>query len=141
MWLGLLLAPPTPDGGLSLHLDRAALEHPADEVALLSCSARWHNRTGTSLATHTNFYGLFDGVVLVIADAQGRELHRQPYTAHLSPYAMAQPLTLPVGETTAVLVFPLDTALLPGAHRLWLEGGLVGHAELSTGFTSEPLPL
>lgn len=139
MWTALLMPPalhaePT-DQAPTLHLDGVVLTwmstaEDGQTHLTLRCSARWEN-PGSPLSGQTAFGGVFDGVWLVAVDAEGREVVRRAYTHHQSPHSQGRPITLPAGQTTAFLSFPLEGVHLGQLAQVRLEGGLVGSAAVS----------
>src|SRR4051794_13942097 len=65
------------------------------ENPLFVCQAVIVNRTGGTLRVLSNFFSAFDGLTLVVEAEGGRELARQPYVRHRSPYsAVPRPFPL-----------------------------------------------
>ncbi|MFT4622605.1 MAG: hypothetical protein ACI8PZ_001261, partial [Myxococcota bacterium] len=120
--------PPTP---LALALDavRVAPLGGTPPSRLVSCDARWVNRTHGPLSAATNFSSVFDGVWLVGVDSDGDEVLRVSYAWHQSPMAEARPVQLANGETVQTLGFPLQGPSRVEVARYRLEGGLVGNAQ------------
>ncbi|MFT5458954.1 MAG: hypothetical protein ACI9K2_005464 [Myxococcota bacterium] len=104
---------------------------------LVSCDARWINRTGGPLSAATNFSGVFDAVWLVGVDRDGQEVLRTSYSWHQSPMLEARPVQLADDETGKTLGFPLHEPPGPEVARYRLEGGLVGNARFDRVPASE----
>lgn len=122
--------------GLSLHLHAARLE-PMENGTFVHCDVRWENETGAPLEGDTCCGGgAFDGLSVVLLDAEGRELARQSHLYHQSPVAEAIPFTLPPGTTHETLVFPVDD-FPEGVAQVRIEGGLLGNDEHREGYASE----
>ncbi|HEY3358023.1 MAG TPA: hypothetical protein VGQ83_32540 [Polyangia bacterium] len=117
-------------------LVRASASGEAHDL-LVRVTATLRNRSGAPLTVRSNFGGVFDGLTLVATAADGRELARQAYIYHQSPYAQDTPYVLPPGDTTRELVFPLAALKDPPAVvRLRLVGGLPG-TPITAGLQSQ----
>jgi hypothetical protein len=134
------LGPAVPLAALAGHLEdtvaatlpvavalEAAHAQRTEHDLLLHLTATLTNRSGAPITVRTNFGGPFDALLVVVAGADGRELARQGYTHHQSPYAQDQPHVLKPGPTTQALVFPVAALKDAGGPlTLRLVGGLPG---------------
>jgi len=109
---------------------------PSNYVSFV-CTAVINNQTGGPLTIMSSFFSAFDGVHLTVLDASGKQLARQSYIYHQSPYSLTKrPFTLPPGETSRELHLPIygiPTTNLTVSLRL--EGTLPG-STYSGGLTS-----
>jgi RNA polymerase sigma factor (sigma-70 family) len=80
---------------------------PWGKDVLFECRATLENRTGKELKVRSSFFSVFDGTWLVIQDEKGKELKRQSYVFHQSPFSVANEHRLPVGKTTKTIAFPV----------------------------------
>jgi hypothetical protein len=121
-------APSTPlaRAPVTLTLDRAAVIRNEHGVRV-ECDATLTNATAAPLPAATNFGSVFDGLSLVLSSEDNKEIARQAYVYHQSPYARDREIVLPVGATHHPLVFPID-GIGAGvrALRVALVGGLPG---------------
>lgn len=100
------------------------------------CEASIVNRTGAPLHVTTNFSSPFDGLEIVVTSEDGKELARQAYIHHQSPFAENQRVPLPAGVTTQTLVFPIaELTNVTGPVHVKLAGGLPG-TSLRSGLLS-----
>ena len=100
--------------------------------ALVVCEAVIDNRTGGGVAVATQFASAFDILFVVVRDEKGKELLRQAYVAHQSPFVTAREFTLKKGENKQELRFPVDLPKGTGTIRVSLAGRLphAGHDHL-----------
>ena len=92
---------------VSLILAKASAET-SSQGYLFDCQAVLDNATGKELAVRTNFYSVFDGLEVVVTNADGKVLAQQGYIYHQSPRTSSgRSLTLAQGRTNAGLVFPI----------------------------------
>jgi hypothetical protein len=91
----------------------------------IECEVELKNDTGSALQVESNFYSAFDGLVLVIMDSEGKEVCRQWYTHHQSPFT-PEPRTfeLPIGITRKKLSFPVHLGKIVGKLKVKIVGGL-----------------
>jgi hypothetical protein len=111
-----------------LDLVKATAERLDSGGVLFCCTATLKNNSGAELQVRTNFFSVFDGIILLVLGESGERLHQQPYIFHQSPYSPHDSdLPLKPGETRETLVFPVhglpkDTRSV----RLLLVGFLPG---------------
>ena len=131
--------PAPPRAALQLHLDGVKLLYmQRDPPSVgIGCDVRWVNGTGKPLVGSTCCSGAFDGLSLVAIDREGKEVVRQSYLAHQSPFAQALPVTLPTGETRETLTFPIDGVAFGSMSRFRIEGGLIGNEDHGSGYATE----
>lgn len=114
-----------PHEPVRLLLPRASAERWDDEV-LFACDAVVVNDTGTELKVKSGFHSAFDGLRLVVLNAEGKRLVQQPYTCHQAPSSPEGTVfTLHKGKNAKALVFPVRG--LPGdatAFRVLLVGAV-----------------
>lgn len=111
-----------------LSLERASATR-GEHGVHFECETSLLNRTGATLHVVTNFSSPFDGLEIVVAAEDGKELARQAYIYHQSPYAENQRVPLPPGVTTKTLSFPIaDLTGITGTVYVKLAGGLPGTA-------------
>ncbi|MHC4504322.1 MAG: hypothetical protein ACYTFI_13540, partial [Planctomycetota bacterium] len=85
------------------------------------------NASGSPLEVVSNFFSAFDGLAIVVMTSDGKEIGRQAYTAHQSPYSTGRTLELPAGWTEERLVFPVvGIKERRGQLKVKLVGGLPG---------------
>jgi hypothetical protein len=92
---------------ISLILTEASVEKLAQGY-FFSCAAVLDNASGKKWGVHTNFYSVFDGLELVVTNAEEKLLAQQAFIFHQSPHSPSgQILRLPEGPTKGSLVFPI----------------------------------
>jgi hypothetical protein len=95
-----------------------------------ACTAVVDNQAGGPLTIMSAFHSSFDGLHLMVMDTSGKQLARQSYLYHQSPYSPTKrPFTLSPGRTTKDLRFPIGG--IPTTTKtvsLRLEGTLPGSA-------------
>jgi hypothetical protein len=75
---------------------------------LFTCKVIIENNTGAVLKVKSNFFSAFDGLSLVVRDEDGKELKKQSYTFHQSPFSIEpREYPLPSGKATKQIVFPV----------------------------------
>ncbi|HEX4607969.1 MAG TPA: hypothetical protein VH092_07175 [Urbifossiella sp.] len=85
------------------------------------------NRTGRALTARSHFASAFDALTLVVRDANGKELRRQPVAAHLSPSTLTpRPFTLAAGKTRQALRVPVELPADTRTVRVSLYGTFPG---------------
>ena len=122
----LLLAPAArgDEPPVELTLAKATAAPNGDQV-LIRCDAVIDNRTGGAITVRSNFSSAFDGITVVVRNEKGKELLRQAYVAHQSPFAPpGRDFALKVGENKQELGFPVDLPKGVGTIRVSLVGTL-----------------
>lgn len=109
---------------------------PSNYVSV-ACTAVIDNQTGGPLTIMSSYYSCFDGLHLVVLDPSGKQLARQSYLSHQSPYSPTKRrFTLPPGKTTDELRFSIyDIPSTTKTVSLRLDGTLPG-STYSGGLTS-----
>jgi len=93
----------------------------------VQCDVALRNTSGSPLKVASNFFSAFDGLAIVVMTRDGKEIRRQGYTWHQSPYSTGRTLELPVGWTEEGLVFPVSGIKGRDEHlKVKLVGGLPG---------------
>jgi hypothetical protein len=99
------------------------------------CDAVIDNRSGAVLRVQSPYKSAFDGLAIVIMDANGRKLTQQPYTYHQSIASLDPMSSFPLAEGTNCeqLSFPVS-GLEYGwkRYRVLLVGTLPGSAYRGT---------
>jgi hypothetical protein len=92
---------------VTLTLESASAQRWTKDI-LFKCKVTLANDTGKELKVKSNFLSVFDGMTLVIQDEKGKELKRQGYTYHQSPFALNKEHRLQSGKTTDTINFPIS---------------------------------
>lgn len=130
--------------GVRLTITQATAER-TDHYTLFSCAAILTNATGRPLQVKSNFASAFDGLDLVVMTTDGRQLCRQPYIMHQSPYSFdGRWFTLQPGQNRQALAFPVPD-MPPSLHKVkvMLTGILPGsdyHADITSKAVAVRLP-
>jgi hypothetical protein len=107
-------------------LERASATR-TNQGVLFQCETSLLNRTGAPLHVVTNFSSAFDGLEIVVTSEDGKELARQAFIHHQSPFAESQRVPLPPGVTSQTLAFPIaELTNITGTVNVKLAGGLPG---------------
>ena len=97
------------DARVSLMLSAVSAEKRADDT-LFRCDVAIVNDTENVLTVSSNFYSAFDGLELVVTDADGKTIKQQPYTSHQSPFThKGRQFPLKRGKTQTSLAFPISS--------------------------------
>ena len=125
-----------PNGGVSLSITSATAQRKPDMLDLW-CDAALDNHTDAPLVVTSNCSSAFDGLTLLVRDANDRLLAQQSFLAHQSPRQDGLHFTLRVGRNTHHMGFPLFTLTnAPSTLRLQLVGTLPGSG-YQAGLTSQ----
>jgi hypothetical protein len=91
------------------------------------------------LAGTTSCSSIFDEVSLVVTDATGREVVRQPHNYTCSPYADGQPVSLAAGRARTTLRFSVERAVRAPGTTVRLEGTFAGRPDVRCDAAAVPL--
>jgi hypothetical protein len=112
-------APAREENGVTVSLESVTVTR-REHDTLFTCEVALTNGTGGPLRVLSNFGSAFDGLVLVVT-ASGREIVRQAYVYHQSPFAEDRSFELAPGRDAKTLVFPVQTELPPGGAQLSVQ--------------------
>ena len=118
-------SPERPTIGLSIRHGSARV---ADRHLSVTCLANIENNTGRPLTVTSSFFSAFDGLTLLVFDEQDRELARQSFLHHQSPYSITgRPFPIRPGNTEQRMRFPVPSLPNPPSRLvLQLVGTLPG---------------
>lgn len=110
---------------ISLALKAASAER-GDEDVTFRFEVTIDNATGKEVITKSAFSSIFDGLDLIVMDADGKLLVRQGYTFHQSPVRLnKKKFILKPGKTSGVLLFPVRKSFKVGqVLKVRLDGTL-----------------
>src|SRR5262245_60820546 len=103
-----LPARPADPPRFELTLAKATAERLDGGQVVIRCDTVIENNAGRVVNVRSNFFSAFDGLAVVVRDAKGKELLREPYIFHQSPRASAKDYPLQPGANKATLGFPVD---------------------------------
>lgn len=117
-----------PDGKTAFDLTLAkatAWRFDGGETVYFDCEVVLDNKTGREVKVRSSFTSAYDGLILVVRDEKGKEIHRQGLSHHQSPFAPPGRLfPLQAGENQAKLRFPIKLPAGVKAVRVMLVGTL-----------------
>ena len=95
---------------VSLILSKVTAERHDNGDLWFHCDVVLDNETGDLLPVKSNFGSAFDGLEVVVTNAEGKVLIQQPYTYHQSPYSAKAGRTFQLrrGRTKTTLLFPIS---------------------------------
>lgn len=118
--------PPVKSTPVSLVLLKADAAWGEDHLAV-TCDVALRNASGSPLKVVSSCSSAFDGLAIVVMTSDGKELRRQGYSWHQSPYSTRRTFELPVGWTEKRLVFVFrDIKERHEQLKVKLVGGLPG---------------
>ncbi len=104
--LGAPVADPEPL--VSLLISKVTAER-MDDYTLIACEATLDNATGRDLTVRSAFDSAFDGIEVVVTNAEGKVLAQQQYTDHKSAFKLdGRDFPVKQGKTVQKMGFPVS---------------------------------